>query len=262
MSTNPTQKNKDSTPSHPKHLGPSLPLIDHFRELRQRLVWCVGTFFAFFVVAYFFSGQIFTFFVKPLSQIASKEHHRLIYTGMAEGFTTYLKVAFYAAFSGSIPIIFYHIWRFLKPGLFLHEQNFVRALLLASPGLFLLGSAFAYYVIIPNAWAFFLRFEVPASAYNLPVVLEPRIYEYLSIMLQILFAFGLSFQLPIVLILMAKTGWVTVDGLCKNRKYAFLFILVAAACLTPPDVLSMLGLALPLYGLYEGSLLMIRYLFK
>lgn len=235
-------------------------LISHLMELRQRLIYCVLFFFAALGVCYYFSEEIFQFLVAPLADLL-KDHpgHRLIYTGLTEAFVTYIKVSFFAATFLSFPILAIQVWKFIAPALFQSEKRVFLSFLMSTPVLFVLGAGFAYYFILPNAWSFFLSFETPGGAGQLPIQLEARVHEYLSLVMQLVLAFGISFQLPIVLILLARIGIAKEETLKKNRKYAFLFIMIAAAFLTPPDVLSMLGLAFPLYILYEISLIAVKY---
>lgn len=237
-----------------------MDLVGHLVELRQRLIYCVMFFFAALCVCYYYSEPIFQFLVAPLAQLL-QDHpgHRLIYTGLTEAFVTYIKVAFFAATFLSFPILAMQVWKFLAPGLYAGERRIFMVFLLCTPVLFILGAAFAYYFILPNAWSFFLSFETPGGPGQLPIQLEARVHEYLSLVMQLVLAFGISFQLPIVLILLARVGVLKIETLRKNRKYAFLFIMIASAFLTPPDVLSMLGLAFPLYFLYEISLIAVKY---
>lgn len=234
---------------------PSKPLVEHLIELRRRLLYSVLAFVAAFIVSYLVAEDIFQFLVHPLATIFDgSEGRRLIYTGLTEAFITYIKVALFSATCISFPIVAGQIWMFVAPGLFEREKKFFLPFLFAIPVLFLLGTGFAYYFIIPNAWKFFLSFEMPGGPSMLPIQLEARLQEYLSLIMQLLLAFGISFQLPLALILMSRAGMVNPENLRKHRKYALLIIMIVSAILTPPDVLSMLGLALPLYFLYEISI--------
>ncbi|MEN8237385.1 MAG: twin-arginine translocase subunit TatC [Pseudomonadota bacterium] len=236
------------------------PLIDHLIELRRRLLYATLGFLAAFCIAYYFAPEIFMLLTKPLvTSFESLEGRRLIYTGLTEAFMTYIKVALFAATFISLPIIIIQTWLFIAPGLFSHEKKAFIPFLFAVPILFSIGALFAYFVVIPAAWKFFIQFEVPATVGHLPIQLEARMHEYLALIMQLLLVFGISFQLPIILLLLAKLGVVQKQFLEKKRKYAFLFIMIASAFLTPPDVLSMLLLSLPLYLLYESSLQLLRF---
>lgn len=239
------------------------PLISHLIELRRRLIYTLVTFFAAFAVTYCFSEHIFKFLVQPLADVLpSTTSRRLIYTGLAEAFITYVKVALFAAVFISCPIILTQIWLFIAPGLYEREKKSFLPFLVATPFMFVTGSAFAYYIIIPNAWKFFLTFETNHMIQDLPIQLEARMGEYLAITMQLLLAFGCCFELPVILILLARLKIIQVTTLSSKRKYAFLLILILSALLTPPDVLSMIGLAIPLYGLYEVTILLVKLMNK
>jgi len=240
-----------------------MPLIMHLIELRRRLLYSLLAFAGAFAVCYYFSESIFAFLIKPLAQVfENKEGRRLIYTGLTEAFVTYIKVAFFAALFISFPVLISQVWLFIAPGLYSQEKKVVLPFLFATPLLFIGGASFAYYCIIPPAWEFFLSFESPGIHGSLPIQLEGRVAEYLSIVMQLVLAFGICFQLPVLLVLLARLGVITAEQLINARKYSFLGILILSALLTPPDVLSMLGLALPLYSLYELSILLIKVVEK
>ncbi len=235
------------------------PLIDHLIELRRRLIWVLISFCVLFVLCYQFSQEIFAFLVKPLATaLEGQSGRRLIYTGLTEAFVTYLKVSLFAASLLTFPFFAIQIWLFIAPGLYAIEKKALRPFLIATPVLFTIGAAFAYFLIIPAAWKFFLHFESQPIDGVLPIQLEARLSEYLSLVMQLILAFGISFLLPIVLILLGSLGVLKAKMLGQFRRYAFLFILIFSAVITPPDVLSMLGLALPLYLLYEISIFMVR----
>ncbi len=239
------------------------PLIEHLLELRQRLIYSVVAFAIAFAFAYAYSQEIFEFLLRPLANVFEGEGgRRLIYTGLTEAFVTNIKVALFSATFISFPIVAGQIWMFVAPGLYKHEKRSFLPFLMATPILFIIGAAFAYYAIIPSAWQFFVSFETPGGPGSLPIQLEARVQEYLSLIMQLILAFGISFQLPIVLVILAKIKLITAHMLAARRKYAFLLIMIASAFLTPPDVLSMLGLALPLYILYEISVLLVRIVEK
>jgi sec-independent protein translocase protein TatC len=240
-----------------------MPLLDHLIELRTRLIYSVVGFLAAFVVCYVYSEQIFAFLVRPLADILHNEtNRRLIYTNLTEAFITYIKVALFGALFVSFPLVASQIWMFVAPGLYRHEKRAFLPFLLATPVLFVLGGALVYYVVMPLAWRFFLSFETPPGAGSLPIQLEAKVNEYLSLVMTLIFAFGLCFELPVLLTLLARIGLVSSKQLTSMRRYAIVIIFTVAAILTPPDVLSQVSLALPLLALYEISILSVRWIEK
>ena len=246
--------NQEIISDHPQ------PLIEHLVELRQRLIYALIGFFAAFALCYAYSEEIFQFLVQPLATLLQeKGHRRLIYTGLTEAFLTYIKVAAFSAAFLSFPVVASQLWMFIAPGLYRTERKVFVPLLLATPLLFLIGAAFAYYVIFPAAYAFFLSFETPGSTGQLPIQLEAKVNEYLSFVMRLIFAFGISFELPVLLTLLANVGIVTSQGLITKWRFAVVGIFIVAALITPPDMLSMIGLAIPLIVLYGLSILMVKW---
>ncbi|RZO62203.1 MAG: twin-arginine translocase subunit TatC [Candidatus Pelagibacterales bacterium] len=239
-------------------------LVSHLTELRSRLINSFIILFIFFIICYFFSQQIYSFLVEPYAKAVQNDelNRRLIFTALQETFLTYLKVSFFAAFFISSPIILIQIWKFIAPGLYENEKKAIMPYLIATPILFLLGGMLVYYLIMPLAIKFFLSFETSALNTSLPIQLEAKVNEYLSLVMKLIFAFGISFQLPVVLSLLARVGFIDSVFLKKRRKYVVVIIFIAAAILTPPDPVTQIGLAIPLLILYELSILSVKIIEK
>lgn len=230
------------------------PLIDHLIELRRRLLWSFATLAATFAVCLYFARPIFAFLVQPL---LAAGQNRLIYTAVFEAFFVEIKVAFFAAAMISFPIIANQIWQFVAPGLYAREKKAFRPFLIMTPFLFLSGAALAYYVAMPWALKFLLGYQGDVG--GVQAMALPGIGNYLDFATRFLFGFGVAFLLPVLLMLLERAGLVTRRQLKRGRRYAIVVAFVAAAVLTPPDVVSQLLLAVPLVALYEVSLIAIWF---
>lgn len=212
------------------------------------------------LISYIYADYIFEILAKPLIHLFSKEEdsHRLIYTNLTEAFLTYIKVAFFSGFSLSFPYIALQIWQFVSPGLYKSEKVLFRFLLLSVPIFFILGAVFAYTTVIPSAFRFFLSFETTIG--SIPLQLETKISEYLSLVMRLILAFGICFQLPVVLASLAWLGIVTKKTLVNGWRYAVVGVTVISAIITPPDAISMIMLAVPMLILYTISIIIVKHI--
>ena len=234
--------------------------VSHLTELRKRLIHSLIFIFIIFIAGYFFAENIYNFLVEPYANAVKNDgiDRRLIFTALHETFITYLKLAFFASIFLGCPVVLVQIWKFVAPGLYKNEKKALLPYLIATPILFLLGGMLIYYLVMPLAIKFFLSFETVAQGNSLPIQLEAKVNEYLSLIMRLIFAFGLSFQLPILLNLLARVGVIDSEYLKKRRKYFIVIIFAAAAILTPPDPITQIGLAIPLLILYELSILSVK----
>ncbi len=233
----------------------------HFVELRTRLLHSLFFIFFVFIISYFFAEEIYNFLVEPYSDAVKhdKMNRRLIFTALHETFITYIKVAFFAAIFLGSPVLLIQIYKFIAPGLYKNEKKTILPYLISTPILFLFGGLLVYYLVMPLAIKFFLSFETLGSSSSLPIQLEAKVNEYLSLIMRLIFAFGISFQLPILLNLLARIGVVNSDYLKSRRRYVIVIIFAIAAVLTPPDPITQIGLAIPLLLLYELSIFTVRF---
>jgi sec-independent protein translocase protein TatC len=252
----------------PDHIDDSsAPLIEHLAELRTRILYCMGAFVACFIVGYVFAEPIYQFLTNPLCDALSARGQtcQLVLLRPQEGFLVAMRIAAWAGFFLAFPIIGFQMWRFVAPGLYRSEKGAFLPFLLASPAMFFLGASFAFYVVLPAAFAFFLGFQsldggVPApGSTDLPagVVFQGSMEAYLSLTMSFVLAFGVCFQLPVLLTLMGRAGLISSRGLKATRKYAVVLILVVAALVTPPDAISQLIMFSAVYPLYEISILLV-----
>ena len=233
------------------------PLLDHLVELRGRLVRCVIALAIGFGIGLYFANDVYGFLVRPLEVAFPPGEGRLIYTKLYEAFFVQLKVALFAGFFMTFPIIANQLWAFVAPGLYAQEKKAFLPFLFATPILFAAGAALAYYVVMPAAFRWFIGFEGVTG--GVPLDALPAAGEYLSLVMQFILAFGISFLLPVLLLLLNRAGLVSRRQLAGARRYVIVLIVALSAIITPPDPGSQLILALPLLLLFEGSLLIMRF---
>ncbi|AMS42267.1 twin-arginine translocase subunit TatC [Aminobacter sp. NyZ550] len=245
----------------------SAPLIEHLVELRTRLMWSIGGFFIAFLVCFFFAKQLFNLLVIPFkwaTNWAGLDPHKveLIYTAPQEFFFTQIKLAMFGGLVIAFPVIASQIYKFVAPGLYKNERAAFLPFLIASPVLFLMGASLVYFFFTPMVMWFFLAMQQAGTDDQVQISLLPKVSEYLSLIMTLIFSFGLVFQLPVVTTLMARVGMVSSQGLAEKRKWAIVIAFVVAAVLTPPDPVSQIGLALPTILLYEISIWTARMIEK
>lgn len=233
------------------------PLLEHLIELRMRLMRALMAFAVAFAICFYFSSDIFAFLVRPLTEAFPPGQGRLIYTKLYEAFFVEVKIALFAAFFVSFPVIANQIWAFIAPGLYAREKKAFLPFLIATPILFTMGAALAYYVVMPTAFHFFLGFEGQKGGLKLEAL--PGTSDYLALVMQFILAFGISFLMPVLLMLLNRAGIITRDQLKRARRYAIVAIFIIAAVATPPDVVSQLMLAVPLLMLFEGTLIVMWF---
>ncbi|MBY5567598.1 twin-arginine translocase subunit TatC [Rhizobium leguminosarum] len=235
------------------------PLIEHLMELRRRLMWSIGAFFVAFIACFFFAKNLFNYLVIPYKTAVQwanldVEKAQLIYTAPQEFFFTQVKVAMFGGLVVAFPIIAAQVYKFVAPGLYKNERQAFLPFLIASPVLFLMGGALVYFFFTPMVMWFFLSMQQAPGHDEIAISLMPKVSEYLSLIMTLVFSFGLVFQLPVITTLLARVGLLTSQWLAEKRKFAIVLAFVVAAVLTPPDPMSQIGLAIPTILLYEISI--------
>ncbi len=240
----------------------TMPIMGHLAELRKRLMISSFAFLLCTCIAYMYAENIYNYLTLPLSEASGDKTHKFIFTGLTEAFFTYIKLSFFAGFIMAFPVIAAQLYFFVAPGLYKKEKMVLLPYLFASPILFLVGAMLVYFYVMPLAWKFFIGFETIESSSKMPMVLEARISEYLSLVISLIVGFGLAFQMPIILILLSQVGFIKGSWLAEKRRFAIVVIFIVAAVLTPPDVISQIALAIPLLLLYEISIIICKRIEK
>ncbi len=229
-----------------------MTLMEHFSELRRRFLWCIFIFLVAFVFAWYVAPSVLEFLSMPLLKIWDGN---LLYNGITDGLMIRLSLSGTVAILITLPVILWHVWAFVEPGLKEREKKFIWPMMIASPILFVIGAAFAFYILFPSVFGFFIELNQNTPV---PAVFLPAVRDYLSFAIRLLRVFGVAFQLPILMILLNRIGVLPRRKVVAMRRYAIVILVVVAAVLTPPDVVSQILLAVPMWGLFELSILFMR----